>query len=387
MLIYMMLSTLSMVFGINVGGLYYSYALQLPLLILGICVLKFLSYTDEQGKRLVIHLNRIYLKPAFCLAMIISIRILIGQIMSSNGAPFRIVLLNSLSWIIVLLFSVLFDVDIIKKNVISVIALVAMLIAGMWYIRYLDTVYVYSELRPLAINSIFYVICLLPFVLLNTKKIIHYFAFCVACFFILYSNKATLFIMFVCIICAYILFSDGFVRTRAVKVFILGIVLIAGYYFLNSKIELLGAVQKIRRLDETGASNRIPIYISTIQSFFDGNIFQIVFGRGYNAVSNYLGVSAHNDFLEVLYDYGILGFVSYLLMFVQLIKTSLLLIKTKDEFAIPVLVSIIIFLIGSAVSHLIFVPRYFLFIVLLWGIVLKKLNNAKERGEILGRAD
>lgn len=378
---------MSMVFELNISGLNYSYALQLPLLILAICIIKFFLHKDEQGKRLVIHLDKVFLKPAFFLAVIICMRISIGQFMSSNVTPFRYVFLNSLSWVIVLAFSVLFDVDNLNRNLLSLIALGAMVISGSWYVKYLDTVYIYSELRPLAVNSIFYVICLLPLALLNPKKKFQYLAFCIAGIFILYSDKATMFIMYVSILCAYIVFKDGVVRSRTIKVFILGIILIVGYFFLNSKIELLGAVQKIRRLDETGGSNRIPIYIYTIKSFFNGNLFQIVFGRGYNGVANYLGVSAHNDFLEVLYDYGIFGFVSYLLVVAQMIRTSCFLIKIKDEYAMPVLVSIIIFIIGSTVSHLIFVPRYFLFIVLLWGIVLKKLNRNKDGGEYFGRAD
>lgn len=91
------------------------------------------------------------------------------------------------------------------------------------------------------------------------------------------------------------------------------------------------------------------------------------------------GPSAHNDFLEVLYDYGIIGFIMFIYLHVRVAKTTYKLHKHRSSYFIPYMVSFIIFVVMSIVSHLIIYPTYFCCLVAFWAYIESmKMHNPSE---------
>lgn len=62
------------------------------------------------------------------------------------------------------------------------------------------------------------------------------------------------------------------------------------------------------------AESRISIWAQLISAFFDSSIFQQLFGHGFNTtiLANSANLVAHNVYLELLYDVGILGLLSFI---------------------------------------------------------------------------
>ena len=97
---------------------------------------------------------------------------------------------------------------------------------------------------------------------------------------------------------------------------------------------------------------------------------RLVIGHGHFGVrqDSWLEISAHNDFLEVIYDYGLVIFIFYLCLWGYVIRRAYYLYKTKSEMFLPYAASFSIFLVMSMVSHLILYTTYFNYLVMFWGM-------------------
>ena len=95
-----------------------------------------------------------------------------------------------------------------------------------------------------------------------------------------------------------------------------------------------------------------------------------------------MALSAHNDFLEVLYDFGAIGFIFYVLIHLSLIKWTLRLFRARSELAFPVLISYVCFIVMSMVSHLILYPTYFGLLTAFWAYAECKDNELQYQESV-----
>lgn len=131
--------------------------------------------------------------------------------------------------------------------------------------------------------------------------------------------------------------------------------------------------------DEEGRTSMYPI---VWRSVWDSSPAEILVGHGHNGVVNdnvLQGLSAHNDYLEFLYDYGVFGLILLLVYQVRLFRITIRSHKTKECFlsTILALTSIVVL---SMVS-IIFSYYYFLLIIPFWCVInnrLKRINNLKK---------
>jgi hypothetical protein len=117
--------------------------------------------------------------------------------------------------------------------------------------------------------------------------------------------------------------------------------------------------------------SRMYIYLDTWKNFNSKDIFQILLGSGHRSTAIDRGIlsqTAHNDYLEVLYDYGIIGLLLYIYFTLLIVKRLIKLSKTGGRYFHAYFSAFLIFLVMSMVSHLIIYPTYFAFISVLWGI-------------------
>lgn len=102
---------------------------------------------------------------------------------------------------------------------------------------------------------------------------------------------------------------------------ILGIVVFAILFsYLNEYIQ--PAVVRMFVIAEDGGSGRDNLYQSYWEGYRNSDSFYLIFGHGlYGGLKN-LNFShlAHSDWLEILYDYGIIGTCLYLNIFIQVFR-------------------------------------------------------------------
>ena len=127
---------------------------------------------------------------------------------------------------------------------------------------------------------------------------------------------------------------------------------------------------------ESGGSGRLDIWTKVIELQGDSNLTEWIWGHGYGKVLILTGRwSAHNDFLEVLFDYGIVGTLLYIGIYNQLIKYALRYIKNRNASATALTISVIQMMVLSMFSHLVIYPHLLMTASLVWGYCMIDENR------------
>lgn len=127
--------------------------------------------------------------------------------------------------------------------------------------------------------------------------------------------------------------------------------------------------------DEEGRASMYPI---VWKSVCDSSPLQIMVGHGHNGVVNdnlLQGISAHNDYLEFLYDYGIFGLALLLVYQVRLFRITIRSHQSKEGF-LPTIFALTSIIVLSMVS-IIYSYYYFLLIIPFWCLMHNRLTRSK----------
>lgn len=228
-------------------------------------------------------------------------------------------------------------------------------------------------------NTIYLVFLTLPWLLFESKKTLQLVILFLFTFFAMLSLKRSMLLSTVLIWTFYFLFTMNKRRNRIYTI-ILSLVLLAGVYVLYDKVdESLGGLltERVNREETDSGRDRLAIWNLTMNMIQNSPPEKILIGHGHFAVRNdsYLAISAHNDFLEVFYDYGIIIFILYLCLWGHVIRRSAFLYKIRSPYFLPYASSLAIFIIMSLVSHLILYVTYFNYLVMFWAMMEALVEN------------
>lgn len=108
------------------------------------------------------------------------------------------------------------------------------------------------------------------------------------------------------------------------------------FYYIFSYIDNLynfGIYDRIMATTADKGSGRIDLYLSVLNNFMDSSLFDQFFGHGMYATLDLTGVLAHNDFIEILYDYGIVSLLLIFIFYFILLNIGYKMIKNRSPFA------------------------------------------------------
>lgn len=127
--------------------------------------------------------------------------------------------------------------------------------------------------------------------------------------------------------------------------------------------------ERVNREETDTGRNRLAIWEMTLNMIKESTPTELVIGHGHMGVGrdSFLEISAHNDFLEVIYDYGLIILALYLCLWGHVLRRWYQLLKSRSPLYLPYSVSLSIFVVMSMVSHLILYASYFNFLVMFWG--------------------
>lgn len=242
------------------------------------------------------------------------------------------------------------------------------------------------------ISTAYYALFLLPFVFLLENELIKWALVLLVFSTVLLSVKRTGFIAFVLCLVVYFYYNIKYYNngniSRKKKIQLMTITLLVAiilYIFFNYYVSShsIGIIDRLGSISEDGGSGRTDVWIYTWNMIKNSNFFSLIFGHGFNAVYQFseLHLSAHNDFLEVIYDYGIVGFCIYLIFIKRLFYYFKIIKKEKRHLIPSYAVSLVLFICMSLFAHLVIYPTHFLFLCLFWGIVVGNIdyNVMKKR--------
>lgn len=231
------------------------------------------------------------------------------------------------------------------------------------------------------INSIYYCVLLLPLCYMVDKKVVKYSMLFIAALLTIISGKRTALISI--ILCGFLppLLEKNDKRGRKktgamVMLMIVCIVLVYLSEYLSESINIT-IIERMQSLQEDGGSGRTTTYALVWEAFKNSNIVRQMIGHGYNAVFlDRISISsAHNDFLEVLYDYGAIGFILYLSLLITFIREAFKLRTARCASFTAYTAAMLIYIALSGVSHLIIYPTYIVFLLFVIAIGFSELEK------------
>lgn len=223
-------------------------------------------------------------------------------------------------------------------------------------------------------NMIYFLILPVPMILLHCNSKWRFRILLLTSFLALLSMKRSM-ILAIILFWAIYIFKDLFSKGKkslaiAISVILFGVAY--GSIEVVDKITAGGLSSRTVNYEKDDISNgREAIYDVTLDMIANSSDIQLIFGHGHNAVRRHspLEISAHNDFLEIIYDYGIVALLIYLGLWVYVIKQFLFHYRNNTVYFIPYTLSICIFIVMACVSQLVLYVSYFLYLVMFWGVV------------------
>lgn len=225
--------------------------------------------------------------------------------------------------------------------------------------------------NPLQSNAGNTLVAFLPFVLLWKQKIIKYPLILLIFIGCMISLKRSAFIIFIGIILMYFTLKRNkpILKTIIPSVGIILIILL----FILPHIDMAGPLlERLSNTSEDGGSGRDKLVLLGINLLRDNNLYEWILGNGYKGFSADLAkqglyfTCAHNDFVEILYDAGIISFIIFLILLYKLIKFDIKLYRYKNGNTI-IMSSILITFFGanlfvcSFVHYWYYLPLFCLF--------------------------
>jgi O-antigen ligase len=176
-------------------------------------------------------------------------------------------------------------------------------------------------------NAAYRFVNLIPFVFLIKKnKIISLSAMLILVFFVIQGAKRGAILTGGVGVLIFIYYQlktiDKKHRVKGYLFTIISILVISYFaYIFFKENEFL--IQRMELLSDGGFSGRDIIYTNLFNVWFNNdNLLNIIFGFGFASSLKLSGTGnfAHNDWLELLSNFGIIGVITYLLLFYSAIK-------------------------------------------------------------------
>lgn len=172
-------------------------------------------------------------------------------------------------------------------------------------------------------NTSYYFALLLPYIFIFKNRIISILSLFIILFFILQGAKRGALIVGLVGAAFYIYYNLTSIspkRRITNYLFTISGVLVSLFYLYDYFLNNEYLIERIANISE-GGSGRDIIFINLLNNWYNSdNLFNILFGYGFASTLKYSGTGhfAHNDWLELLTNFGILGVGLYLLIFLNM---------------------------------------------------------------------
>lgn len=266
-----------------------------------------------------------------------------------------------------------------EKVVVVAMYVVAVLLAVSYYNNfYMNVMFEMGTVT----NASYTVLYFLPFMLCVRKSFFRLAAILITFLVVMISMKRGGFFALILSVVVFFYIDRVSIKGRKIKIwgwFLVLLIIVSGYFLIvRINTELLENMLFDRVADSQASegSGRMGIYRDVINQIGSNSIIGFLFGNGWagTARDTFSHLTAHNDYLEVLYDFGIIAFVLYVSFVVQLLKMCRRLIAMKSEYAPAIGASLAIFFVNSMVSHIWIYNQYLIIFALFWGFI-----NAVEK--------
>lgn len=203
------------------------------------------------------------------------------------------------------------------------------------------------------LNISYNVLVLIPFIFQLKNKFLKYSALLVSCGFIVLSMKRGAILAMVLMLIAYFYVQS---KSGKIKITIPRIMVIVGLFvcafFIVNEVTNNYLLSRFTWESLTEGSNRNILYSMAINDILDRNFVEFLIGKGSGSSLATIGSGVHNEILEMLFSYGLIGLIIYLWLIIRGIKLVFRLLREKNNasaiYAMSVVYIVFVGLVGTA---------------------------------------
>ncbi|MCR4604163.1 MAG: O-antigen ligase family protein [Prevotella sp.] len=208
------------------------------------------------------------------------------------------------------------------------------------------------------LTASYFTLYMLPLVFLCKSKTVRIVATLVVAIVIISSLKRSGVVAFVLAFMAYIIVNQ-YVKKKLSPAAILGViailVLFITLFVVFASMGENSVMERFENIGNDNGSGRLVVWEMTGKLISRLDAGSLLVGQGYNMVlpNSPMSLSAHNDFLEILYDYGLIGLGLYVCAFLSVCYYTLKMLAAKSAYAPAMTMLMVIYVIQSMISHII----------------------------------
>ena len=234
---------------------------------------------------------------------------------------------------------------------------------------FVESIYSSSEIN--------YLLLLTPWVFLLKSEKLKFVCFSLLAIAILSSTKrSALLVLLLILLPYYIHLGKSIFRNRLLFVSLIVLLLFVSvsiFYRVDSRLDNR-LTSRIESVEDDRGSGRLDIWAAVLQEQSRSSFMEWLFGHGHNSVQKHvivfnIGFSAHNDYLQMLFDYGIFALITMLIFIYYRFRRLFYLYRKKYNLFFSYYSSMVLFMVLTMVSHLVKYPTYFVFVVVYWAMV------------------
>ncbi|AQQ09165.1 Lipid A core - O-antigen ligase [Sedimentisphaera cyanobacteriorum] len=232
-------------------------------------------------------------------------------------------------------------------------------------------------------NAIFYISYFLPPILLLKSKVVKSFYLVLIFAAIIVSVKRAPLVGYLTAVASFYFCTlkfKGIGISRKLLAFLglalLFIILAILYKELSAMGFAIGT--RMENVVKDQGSGRIGIFLATFNHLSSQSFFEWIIGNGYGA-ANRVGIGrAHNDIVDILFAYGVIGLIFYLLFIYEICKIFLDMMRFNYRHAGAFAASLAMYFWIGNTEMSITIPYSFILNALFWGWVIADFHNAKR---------
>lgn len=241
--------------------------------------------------------------------------------------------------------------------------------------QYFHIYQIANQINTAHIGVSYFALMVLPLVLLHPSRIIRILSWIVVSAVIVSSIKRGGFVTLLSGAVVYVWCKQYISNKRNLSLLfgLIGLGILA--YGINHMVVFFESdiFERFMSLQDDQGSGRLEVWQTVIDNLRQSDTASFLLGHGYRSVEVPIGndlVPAHNDFLEVFYDFGLIGLVLYLIAWYHLIADTIRMIRRKSPYAPTFSMMVVIVFIFSMLSIVIYyfwVTYFFIMIGLTLG--------------------
>ena len=233
-------------------------------------------------------------------------------------------------------------------------------------------------------DYVFGMVILLPLLAYYRKKLLPTLFLCIATYICIISSKRTGLLCIASIVpFIFVSYEKGFNKKAKKVLSILLVVVVFGLiaYSLLPSIspEIDSSIERFENMDDQSSEHRLSMYMMTIDEISNSDILSLFFGHGCLGTISLYGIPTHNDWLEIIYDYGVIPFICFLFFYFSLVIRVFKSFRNNLYSSLPLLSTLIIFTITTMVNCMFTTPVSVFILLFTLGFSLVHLKAYNTR--------